>query len=36
MRKLIVSTFLPLEGVRQAPGDPARTTAAASGMVAGR
>jgi hypothetical protein len=36
MRKLIVNTFLTLDGVMQARADPARTTAAASRMVAGR
>ena len=36
MRKLIVSTFLTLDGVMQAPADPERTTAAASRTVAGR
>ena len=36
MRKLIVSTFLTLDGVMQAPADPGRTTATVSRTVAGR
>jgi hypothetical protein len=35
MRKLIVTTFLTLDGVMQAPVDPTRTTAAASRTTAG-
>ena len=36
MRKLIVNTFLTLDGVMQAREDQARTTTAASSSVAGR
>ena len=36
MRRLIVSTFLSLDGVMQAQADLERTTAAASHTVAGR
>jgi hypothetical protein len=36
MRKLIVSTFLTLDGVMQARADLERTTAAGSRTVAGR